>query len=59
MGRSRYKFSSMLFLYFLTCAVVGGLPVFTRMTQSVEDGIPTRSAMPYPQVGGWPGVQRG
>ena len=31
MGRSRYRFGEVGFPHFLTCTVVGWLPVFTRL----------------------------
>ena len=34
MGRSRSKFAETSFTHFLTCTVVGGLPLFIRLETS-------------------------
>ena len=57
MGRSRFRFGESAFPHFLTCTVVGWLPVFTRpetvpvrkTMPNVADAIPVRSALVHAQ----------
>jgi hypothetical protein len=52
MGRTRYRFGEAPFPHFLTCTVVGWLPVFTRpqTVQIVLDSWRYSSARNYAQI---------